>query len=1242
MNFLRKSSLAIASLVTVAAVGYWMYSARAVQGQGALAQAPLNIQTSVTPSFVLTVDDSGSMSFENLFPGRDGAACYNAGSFFSAPRVLWTTGTCVFNHLIPHLGPRYRIDASRYAIPPIDEFGFSRSPEYNPQYFDPSVVYDPWVRQDGSTYGNVDPANAPVDPRDPGFTINLVAQREQAGTNTVYFLVLTDMVLPAGTRYYKAGNCGGLAGGNNQWVSQNYAQTLTQNCLIGISYYPAVFYLPTTDPAPAGFRTTNRTVATNACGAGCNLYKYEIKPANYVSTADYTAAAQNFANWFTYYGNRNRSIISGITQSLVNITNMRVGYMRINEHANRDEPLTNPAERIAMRDMAVSTDRTVLYNDVFGLPAAGSTPNRQAVNAAASQFQRTDSGAPVQYSCQKNAVMLFTDGYSNQDGPTVGNVDVNMGAPFRDGWADTLADIASQYYLNTNFTVGASGASSIRSDLTGGKVPVPNECSSSNPDPRLDCQSNLHVNFFGVTLGARGYVYNPSLNQDPYTDASVYNNWPSRQNDNPSTVDDIWHAAVNTRGEYINALTPRDITDAMRRILSNVGSGSTPAGSIALTGARIGADSFSVTPIYASANNGTDWYGQLGASSLTSDPITGQVYQNNLWEASAVIPAAASRRIFVGKTSGNPVPTVSTFTSANLSLNELCSDALSRCSGSGVARNSIPALGISLTQAIDYLRGDQSLESSLATPLRKRTTRLGDIVNSTPVISSGANDFGYRALGGAGSSDPFNYTAYLAAKRTRRPMVFAGANDGMLHAFHGDTGVEQFGYVPVGALGHMGNLLFPYRVQDRDDQVFTHRYYVDGPLTLSDALISGAWKSVLVGTLGAGGRGAFALDVSTPSSFTGASVLWDVNDQSSDPNVRNNIGYVLGKPVIVPVKIGTSVSWKAIFGNGYNSVNNRAVLFIVDMGTGATTTVQASEAGYTGPNGLGNIIVLDRFVGSTGTAGRDGYADTVYGADQNGAVWKFDLRNATPAAVTTPFFVATDGSGARQAITGGLDAAAGPGGGVMLYFGTGSFSFVNDPTDRQMQTFYGVLDSGASVSRSQLQPQTILSTNASSRQTSTLALGLNRKGWYLDLAVGGTSTGERFVGSPRVEEGIVFFATFDPNSTDACATGGTNRLYGLSSLNGAAALSYVAVGAPNGASPGYGTGAIQLTTSGSSPVKDVAVMTNARQGLLSPVATPADVDTAIGARCSMVVQTAGSAPLYLRRPCGRQSWRQIR
>lgn len=202
---------------------------------------------------------------------------------------------------------------------------------------------------------------------------------------------------------------------------------------------------------------------------------------------------------------------------------------------------------------------------------------------------------------------------------------------------------------------------------------------------------------------------------------------------------------------------------------------------------------------------------------------------------------------------------------------------------------------------------------------------------------------------------------------------------------------------------------------------------------------------------------------------------------------------MLGKPVIVPVRAANgTVSWKAIFGNGYDSASGKAVLFVVDIGTSSTPVVRMIEAtepgnAISGRNGLGNIIVLDRVdnltVDPSGVPARtrDGYADTVYAADLRGAIWKFDLTS-TAASVTVPAFTTgtyTEGGRTyRQPITGGLQAASGENGGVLVLFGTGSFSFNDDslPSSAQhTQSLYGFTDQvdgviATTLSRANLTP----------------------------------------------------------------------------------------------------------------------------------------------------------------------------
>ena len=1269
----RRTTLISASVLAVlVGGGVLTYQLIAAQGQGTLSQVPLNNQVQAQPAFIMTVDNSGSMTFQTQFPGADGQACWSTSTktFFNSSKALNTSGTCAFYYVLPGT----RISGGYYGIAPFDTFGFARSPTYNPAFYNPAIKYEPWMRYDTAQEKVVDYAQAStgktlIDPRVAANTANTV---ELTAATTGVFNMVDGMVVPKGTVFTSNGKDGTTFAANNDytWKTTDFYvagrnQTQPTRYDATFTYIPATFFLPYTnnnDPrpelpgSPGAYAAVDRTTVANACGTGCTMWKYTIKSTDGV-------ALQNFANWFSYYGNRNRSMIAGMTRSMATVDNLRVGYFKINDHAKFD--MSDKGAALAIRDLGTKDDKRALYADMIALNASDSTPNRQAVKAAATQFTRTDDLAPVQLACQKNAVMLFTDGYSNQDGPTVANADGdgNMGIPFKDAHSNTLADIAASYYNNRD------GKSPLRPDLTPGLVPVPEACSAANPDPRLDCQKNLHINFYGITLGGRGKLFNPDVVQDPYTNAAIYGNWPPRENGAISTIDDIWHAAVNTRGEFINARTPADITQAMRRVLSSVTAGASSSGSYAQSGARIGTGSMAVAPYYEIANESTDWFSRLTASQITIDQATRKAVYTTAWEASAKMPQPTSRRVFFGNSTA-----VLPFDSNNVTLESLCD--LSSSLYPGMARCSageLTDIGATSATAVSYLLGDKSRETRRGGRFRDRTTVLGDIINSSPVISAPVDDYGYRGLGGDLAT---SYSAYLATKRDNaRYMVYVGANDGMLHAFDGGMGAagtmdngggaETFAYIPATSMGHMGNLLFPLDPNNQAFQKFSHRYYVDGPVAVSDARIGNSWGTVLVGTTGAGGRGVFALDVTSPGSFGTGSRLWEINDLSGSDAVKANIGHVLGKPVIVPFKDANgTVTWKAIFGNGYGSASGKVVLFMVDIGTGTPniTMIEASETAGTPPagkNGLGNILVVDRWSGSN--RGRDGYADTVYAADQKGAMWKFDLRN-TSATVSTPLFTTQtstrNGLTYRQPITGGINATNGDRGGVMLFFGTGSFVFNEDVRDDSIQSLYAVLDAsddvpGETMTAADLRPYTV----SASGDVRTMTLGTvpaNARGWHVDLPAG-----ERFVAYPALASGVVFMPTYVPNpTTKSCASDGSNWLFGLSAQTGAPALSKMRAGSPTGTKYGAGTAAVPLSTGGNAPVKDVGVQVLPRQqppGSISggdpgggggggsgspggstppPVEPPAEP-------CQMLVTAAGGVPMYVPYPCGRQSWRQL-
>jgi type IV pilus assembly protein PilY1 len=1184
-----------------------------------VAQYPLFVQQPVKPGFIMAVDDSGSMTFETLFPARrDGYGCTGTSTaltnaFYDEAGNLRPQagggGECNFHHLIPV--PGHRIDNNRRSIPPIPQFGFARSPEINPSYYDPATEYRPWKNATGAEFPNASVTATRADPQSATPTINVSALHRDrtdgegedgnfliqgnatynAGTlfpagigvalnsacgglpdtggnnNTNYqyltsdvvltancsnvrlsrprtgtpeadevFRVTNGTVLPAGTTYFRGADsaCGGLATARpsqRMWVTLRTPHVMTQTCDLGIEYYPAQYFLSTATPAPAGFIVGNRTLAENACGDGCDMYKYEIRPTNYSSPAVYAQQIQNFANWFSYYGNRNRAMIAGMTRALADVEFMRVGFFTINQRNN-----------VVMNDMEIASARANLYNNhLLTLPAGGSTPNRQAVEHLGEQFRRAPAAVnavnppqPVLNeanggACQVNGGMLFTDGYSNQNGPSVGNVDGTMGFPFADNHGDTLADIAADYYLNT-----------VQPGMNQTAIQVPASCANGTAEPWVDCQTFPHMNFYGVTLGATGDAYGVTHALPPNTWREGYTNppaWPTRQNDDPSTVDDIWHAAINTRGRFINARTPEQITQAMRDVLLDVTSRARPAGGVSASGSRTGQGFLVYVPEFFS----DDWTGDVKAFQLSA---SGTLQTPHVWSAAEKLESVSqgSRKIYASVGAGSSFSLVS-FTTSDLGGAAAAQTRL------GITASDLAAYGAGVTvdQIVSYLRGDKSLEQSNGGTLRTRRWKMGDILNSQPQLTV-AGSFGYTQLSpaeGGGSNGAGSYGQYLQDKRAKPAVLFVGSNDGMLHAIDSRPagGDVLFSVIPNSVLTSLKEL---------PKKGYQHRYFVDGTPAQVDVRVGSSWRTFLLSANGAGGKSVMALDVTNAASGfdPGSDFKWEFQNA--------NLGHVLNSPRGALLEGGVHA---AMFGNGLNGGDNRARLFVLNAVSGAViANVPVGTGSAASPNGLTSAVPVD--------TDSNGKADVIYGGDMQGNLWRFNVSSSGSVSVGNggqPLFVATDGSGARQPISGGVTSGVHHLGGQLVVFGTGKYVEVGDNlagSFAQIQSFYSIWDKndGSTVGgRAQLQAQTIsgstTSNGSAARTISATAVDwTTKRGWYLDLRVGnGAGEGERVIGQPSVILGNAAFTTYSPVG-DICNPGGDSRFYLLSLTSGSAQL----------------------------------------------------------------------------------------
>ena len=424
-------------------------------------------------------------------------------------------------------------------------------------------------------------------------------------------------------------------------------------------------------------------------------------------------------------------------------------------------------------------------------------------------------------------------------------------------------------------------------------------------------------------------------------------------------------------------------------------------------------------------------------------------------------------------------------------------------------------------QQIDYLRGDRTNEKANGGKLRTRTGVMGDIVNSQPVYVGSPNAQLYTTATFTGASA---YASFAAAKVARTPMLYVGANDGMLHGFNASSGAEKFAFVPKAAMTGLLNYTDPN---------YEHRYYVDGELTVSDIYDAAVgWRSILIGTMGRGGKGMFALDVTDPDNI---SLLWDKT--STDITA---LGNNLGKPVIGQLGNG---QWYAMVGNGPNSSGDSADLVLVNLLSGVSSSISTGAAG---DNGLSPVLAW--------SSNNDYIVDRIYAGDLSGNLWRFDMTGASGTAKR--LFTAQYGA-KTQPITPAPIAAKDPSTGLTwVFFGTGKYLSDGDLSNKDVQTWYGLIDRAKTIAsnRSTLNKVAIEEegvVNGSTVRVIEDEPSPGADGWYMDLVPpSGIAQGERMVVSNSFQGTTLIGTTRIPESGDVCSPSGKGFVMAINPFTG--------------------------------------------------------------------------------------------
>lgn len=871
------------------------------------------------------------------------------------------------------------------------------------------------------------------------------------------------------------------------------------------------------------------------------------------------AVKQNYANWFSYYSTRDKAAKSGITEAFFDLPeSIRLGYGAINMNNRNIDGVSNTNTLVSGVRSYTTSRRQNFLNWLHGKGVNGGTPLRTALQDVGKYYSRNDNEGPWgnnpgtndstdHIECRQSFSILMTDGIWNGANPGVGNVDNTNGpshtnpdpdgqdytyvaeSPFSDTHSNTLADVAS-YYWKTD----------LRTDLAN-KVPA------DQTDPAFW----QHMTTFTIGFGVEGAISESDvldvLQKKAKGETADDIVWPQPYGDAGSpNIDDLLHAAINGRGGYASAKNPQEFTTEILDFLKDViARTETSASSAAVSSAVLRAESMGFFAGFRSE----DWSGTLMGYNFDQ----GQ----QIWDAEAILndTLPENRKLLTHNgTSGTRLAFANASSISNLS------------SAQQTALNAAPSnagspdnLGY---KRLAWLHGDIDADDSFRTrkPQDASTSDdhrlLGDIINANPQFAGKTNNGFARLPGSEGTS----YSSFRSssAYQNRTDALYVAANDGILHAFDGESGNELFGYIP-------GELLLPEgsnahaRISELMVPTYSHEYFLDGTPRIQDAYIdttggdSPAWKTILIGAMGAGGKTVFALDVTDPSSFSPDDVLWEFK--------HPNLGTGVTEPQIVRLSSG---QWVAVFGNGYNGQSNQSSLFVVNLATGALIKEITT--------GVGNAVSSNGLAAPTITSFPETDAITryAYAGDLQGNLWRFNLTGRISEWSATEVLQADGPAGNAQPITVAPRVALNPSNPdeLVVAFGTGSFIRSGDEGDYRIQSLYGVIDdlSQANLTRDDLLEQTITrqesivvdresgngTNNFTVRETSNNELTVE-DGWYLDLAYNSRKDGERVISKATFPFGVnpdrVRFTTMIPDK-DPCGSGRTGFIMDLKLTTG--------------------------------------------------------------------------------------------
>lgn len=1172
MTSLPRTARRISSLVPLLVVSTGL-AAQAAPGTVDLIATPPELTATVAPNILVTLDDSGSMGRHYMPDNRP----FDNGGWGARDDQ-----NNVHNN-------RYDYNTPWLCAPVIDAHNTDpsspRALSMNGVYYNPNVTYRLPLRADGVT-------PFPTPTFTAAWNNGIIHNRPESPVS--YATLRTD-------------GANASDRGSRDLSTARFCTTSTASG--GPAYYRLRDGITLTVDAQG--------VVTNTAA----LYN----AANWERVAVPTSQRTNFAIWWSYYHTRALTAASSMTLAMAPFDkNVRVAWQNLNTNAVGSTTPIYAFENSTLN----SNVRDRFYNWLNLVNVGGGTPTLDATIRAGRFFNNEWSGRTGatdrnpywdrelnrELSCRQNFHFNVSDGFWNQTAPGTSSVTPRDTTPspqtLPDGRVYTasaatlpearifytenganvvsLSDIAWRYWATParpDFQANASTRNTVvpfmpdRSTTLYGPPLAPGQAAADHKEIYWNPANNpatwTHMVNFMVSFGVFGTIPTNPANLRSLRLGNL--TWPATSPNTLQNIDDMWHAAINSRGRFFAAANADDLIRALQEVVANIlarraGATATAVSLPLITDGTTG---------YSAGFDSADWSGFLTRDNL--DPANGSV-QSIEWDAGCLLtggPCATTatnvtqliapndRRIFT--TDGGQTP-LKAFRWAGLSTAQraaMNTDPVTLRLDLGVINSD--GLG---ELRVNYLRGDRTHETTASPRFRVRSSLLGSVIKGQPVYVSSPTA-GYRDADWPETSPEFEaaldgegYREFQNDNFDRSPTVYVGSNNGMMHAFDAGTGRERFAFVP-------NTLIRNYRLAQYTQQ--------DGPLVpgvdekpiVTDAFINGEWRTVMVGALRLGGRGIFALDITDPDNPV---ALWEFSnvdpggggvDCAAGARFCSSLGYTYEAANVTRLQYDNR--WVALVSSGYFPTDTldpasrspkagQTSLLVIDLATGRLireilTSSAPQFTASTRSFGLSQAIVYD--------LSTDQIGDVAVAGDLAGNLWRFDLSADDPDQWSVDLMFQSYGSGGAAAV-GHQPIASAPvvmrdraRRTAMFVFGTGKFIGTPDRVASiPQQSFYGLRDYGTCdplatgsnpddpcnvypIAPNQLVVQTLAQNAAGARTIpSPLPVADSQRGWRIRLNIS-SEPGERSSGIPFpfYTANLVLLRTVIPESTDPCAPG---------------------------------------------------------------------------------------------------------